>query len=99
MSNVKSILQMADDIISPQLGIWNGQLSDVFGEQYSSLFMRVTPNQLLFDGIPLCVDASGITKIICSVIKRVKPKAIKPLEDDSLRFSLFGHVSYGRKSK
>lgn len=96
---MKSVLQMADTVISPQLGILNGQLSDVFGEKYSSIFMRVRPNQLLFNGIPLCVDTSGITKIICSVIKRQRPITMKLMKDDSFRFAFFEHVSYGQKKK
>lgn len=84
---------MADTVISPHMGILNGQLSDVFGEKYSSIFMRVRPNQLLFNGIPLCVDTSGIAKIICSVIKRLRPKTMKLMEDGSFRFAFFEHVS------
>lgn len=86
---------MADTVISPQLGILNGQLSDVFGKKYSSIFMRVRPNQFLFNGIPMCAGTSVIAKKICSVIKLMRPKTMKLMEDGSLKFAFFEHVSYG----
>lgn len=76
-----------------QLGILNGQLKDIFGEKYTSVFMTTKPSQLLFNGIPLCVNPSGIASIICSVIKSQKTQAIHVADDGSLKFSLFGHVS------
>lgn len=84
---------MAESTMPPQLGILNSQLSDVFGERYSSLFMKTTPRQLLWNGIPLCVRPTGIAKIICSVIRGQKPQAMKEMDDGSLKFSFFGHVS------
>lgn len=80
-------------MIPPQLGLLNSQLKSIFGEKYSSVFMSVKPSQLLWDGIPLCVDPSGIAGIICSVIKSQNAQAIHEMSDGSLRFSLFGHVS------
>lgn len=107
---------MADSTLPPQLAIINGQLKEIFGEKYTSIFMNVKPSQLLvsfwiellkdlliivalfeysqFDGIPLCVNPSGITGIICSVIKSQKPQAIHEMSDGSMKFSLFGHVSH-----
>lgn len=84
---------MAESTIPPQLGILNGQLKDVFGEKFASMFMTVKPIDLLFNGIPLCVNPSGIASFICSVIKNQKPQAIKEMDDGSMRFSMFGHVS------
>lgn len=91
--NLKSVLQTSEGMVPPQLGILNSQLKSIFGEKYSSVFMSVKPSQLLWDGIPLCVDPSGIAGIICSVIKSQNAQAIHEMSDGSLRFSLFGHVS------
>lgn len=84
---------MAESIIPPQLGILNGQLKDIFGEKHASIFQTVKPFDLLFNGIPLCVNTTGIATLICSVIKSQKPQAIKEMADGSLKFSMFGHVS------
>ena len=84
---------MAESTMPAQLGILNGQLKDVFGEKYESMFMSVKLSDLLFDGIPLCVNTSGIAAFICSVIKNQKPQAMKEMDDGSMRFSLFAHVS------
>ncbi|XP_031619587.1 sensory neuron membrane protein 2 [Contarinia nasturtii] len=74
-----------------QLGFLNEQLKEVFGKQYASIFMTVKPSNLLFSGIPLCVDPSGIAEFICKAIKMQRPQAIKEMNDGSLRFSMFGH--------
>lgn len=91
--DLKSALQMAESTMPPQLAILNSQLKEVFGEKYASIFMNVKPSQFLFNGIPLCVNPSGIAGIICSVIKSQKPQAIHEVSDGSLKFSVFGHVS------
>lgn len=57
------------------------------------MFMTTTPADLLFNGIPLCVKPSGLAKAICSVVKKMKPKAIAEMDDGSLNFSMFGFVS------
>ncbi|XP_055324872.1 sensory neuron membrane protein 2 [Sitodiplosis mosellana] len=88
---LNSVVQMAESSMPAQLGILNGQLEDVFGEKYDSMFMTVKVSDLLFDGVPLCVNPSGIASFICSVIKNQKPRAIKEIDDGSMRFSLFGH--------
>lgn len=90
---MKSVLQMAENLIPPLLGILNMQLKDVFGDEYASIFMRAKPSELLFKGISLCVNPGGIAKIICSIIKKQKTQAIHEMNDGSLRFSMFGHVS------
>lgn len=87
----QSVLQVSEAETPAQLGMLNDYLSDVFGKN-DALFMRTKPRELLFEGLPMCVQASGITKIICSVIKSRGIKAIREMGDDSLRFSLFNHV-------
>lgn len=87
---------MAESSIPPQLAILNGQLKAIFGEKRASIFQIAKPIDLLFNGIPLCVDPSGITSFICAVMKNQKPQAIKEMDDGSLRFSMFGHVSNGK---
>lgn len=84
---------MGERSIPPQLAVLNSNLKRVFGEKYGSIFMTTTPAELLFNGIPLCVNSSGLAKAICSVIKKQKPKAIAVMEDGSMRFSMFGFVS------
>lgn len=84
---------MGERSIPPQLAVLNSNLKRVFGEKYASIFMTTTPAELLFNGIPLCVNSSGLAKAICSVIKKQKPKAIAVMEDGSMRFSMFGFVS------
>lgn len=88
------MVQRLEASLPPQLGILNAYLKDVFGEKYTSMFMRTKPSELLFTGITICGGKpSGITKIICSMIKRMRPKAISLESDGSMRFSMFGFVS------
>lgn len=76
----------------PQLALIGANLKQVFGENYSSIFINVKPAEVLFSGIPLCVNPSGVSKIICSVIKSRKIRTMHDMADGSLRFSFFGHV-------
>lgn len=85
---------MAEHQIPAQLSILNSNLKQVFGEKYTSIFMTTTPAELLFNGIPLCLEPNGLAKVICSVIRKQKPKAIAVMDDGSMRFSMFGFVSY-----
>lgn len=85
-------MQTAESIMPPQLAIINGQLADVFGEKYNSLFVSTTPSDYFFNGIPICVDPSGIAKIICSVIKSQHSPTMREMDDGSLKFSLFSYV-------
>lgn len=87
---------MAESQMPPQLAIIERYLSEVFGEKYSSLFMTVKLEDVLFKGIPLCINASGIPSVICSVIKAQGIQTIHEMNDGSLRFSLFGHVSFNK---
>lgn len=77
----------------PQLALIAANVKEVFGEKYSSMFINVKPAEILFAGIPLCVNPLGISRLICSIIKSRKLQTIRELSDGSLRFSLFGHVS------
>lgn len=76
-----------------QLAIVDYQLPNVFGKKYSETFLTISPRQFLFDGIRICIDPEGIARIVCSVIKARGVKAMQELEDGSVRFALFRHVS------
>lgn len=84
---------MAESTMPPQLALIDQNLKEVFGEKYSSLFMKVKPAEVLFTGIPFCANATGLSNLICSVIKSRKIQTIHEMVDGSLRFSFFGHVS------
>lgn len=88
----KSVLQHTEATMPPQLALLNGQFAEVFGEKYKSLFMATKPSELLFDGIPLCINTTGIARIICSVIKSQQAQSIRQMDDGSMRFSFFAHV-------
>lgn len=88
------MLQMAESTMPAQLGLLNGQLKEIFGEKYNSLFMTIKPKDLLFNGIPICAEPKGLAKMICSVIKNQKPQSMREMDDGSLMFSFFSHVSW-----
>lgn len=75
-----------------QLALIDANVKEVFGDKYSSLFMNVKPSEVLFNGIPLCLNATGLSKVICSIIRERKIQTIHEISDGSLRFSFFGHV-------
>lgn len=77
--------------MSAQIGLINRFLHSVFGK-YDDLFITVKPRNLLFDGLPLCQNPDGMSKIICKVIKSRNNKAIRELPDGSFLFSFFNHV-------
>lgn len=79
--------------MSAQIGLIERFLKNIFGK-YSTLFITVKPRDLLFDGLPLCKNPEGITKIVCNVIKKRNNKAIREIDDGSFLFSFFNHVSY-----
>lgn len=88
------MIQKVEGTLPPQLAIINANLKNVFGEKYTSMFMRTKPSELLFSGITICGGKkTGIAKIICSIIKKQRPKAISLESDGSMKFSMFGFVS------
>lgn len=91
-SKKKAVLQTAESMMPAQLGLLNYQLVNIFGEKYSSAFMQIKPIELFWNGIPLCVNTTGMAKIVCSIIKNQKTQTMKEMSDGSLRFSFFGHV-------
>lgn len=92
--SIQGVIQRAENTLPPQLAIINANIKNVFGEKYTSMFMRTNPSELLFTGIKLCSgNMTGLAKIICSIIKRQRPKAISLESDGSMKFSMFGFVS------
>lgn len=59
------------------------------------MFLRTTPKEFLFDGVPFCVNVIGIAKAICKEIEKRNTKTIRVLPDGSMKFSFFNHVSNG----
>lgn len=86
------MLQTTESSMPPQLAFIGANLNEVFGQNYSSMFINVKPAEVLFAGIPLCVNPSGVSKLICSVIKSRKIQTMHEMADGSLRFSFFAHV-------
>lgn len=89
---MKSMLQAAEAQMPAQLAIVDSQLDNVFGEKYKDLFVTVSPREFLFDGMRFCVDPVGIARIVCSVVKAKNVKAIRELEDGSVKFALLYQV-------
>lgn len=71
------------------------ELKNIFGpEAATSMFMKTTPRELLFDGIEFCRDPTAVAQIVCLSIEDRKLQTITKTQDGrALRFSLFGHVS------
>lgn len=75
-----------------QIGLISRFLGDVLGKN-DKMFVSVKVRDVLFDGLPVCKNASGLAKIVCNVIKHKNIKAMRELPDGSFLFSLFNHVS------
>ena len=91
---VQSILQIAEDETYDSLRLINVELNRIFGRP-DTMFLRTTPKQFLFDGVPFCVNVIGIAKAICKEIEKRNTKTIRTMPDGSLRFSFFSHVGCG----
>uniref|UniRef100_A0A182S8A7 Sensory neuron membrane protein 2 n=1 Tax=Anopheles maculatus TaxID=74869 RepID=A0A182S8A7_9DIPT len=87
---VQSILQIAEDETYDSLRLINAELNRIFGRP-DTMFLRTTPKQFLFDGVPFCVNVIGIAKAICKEIEKRNTKTIRTMPDGSLRFSFFSH--------
>lgn len=71
------------------------ELKNIFGaDAASSMFIKTTPDELLFAGIEFCRDPTGVAQIVCMSIEDRKLQTITKTEDGrAMKFSLFGHVS------
>uniref|UniRef100_A0A4Y0BLJ9 Sensory neuron membrane protein 2 n=1 Tax=Anopheles funestus TaxID=62324 RepID=A0A4Y0BLJ9_ANOFN len=87
---IQSILQIAEDETYDSLRLINAELNRIFGRP-DTMFLRTTPKQFLFDGVPFCVNVIGIAKAICKEIEKRNTKTIRTMPDGSLRFSFFSH--------
>ncbi|XP_049292374.1 sensory neuron membrane protein 2 isoform X2 [Anopheles funestus] len=88
--HMNSILQIAEDETYDSLRLINAELNRIFGRP-DTMFLRTTPKQFLFDGVPFCVNVIGIAKAICKEIEKRNTKTIRTMPDGSLRFSFFSH--------
>lgn len=75
-----------------QIGLISRFLGDVFGKN-DNMFITVKVRDVLFDGLPICRNPSGLAKVVCNVIRSRNIKAIRETPDGSFLFSLFHHVS------
>uniref|UniRef100_A0A8D8NYF0 Sensory neuron membrane protein 2 n=4 Tax=Culex pipiens TaxID=7175 RepID=A0A8D8NYF0_CULPI len=87
---IQSILQIAEDETYDSLRLINVELNRIFGRP-DSMFLRTTPKEFLFDGVPFCVNVIGIAKAICKEIEKRNTKTIRVLPDGSMKFSFFNH--------
>lgn len=78
--------------MSAQIGIIERFLKNVFGTN-NDLFITVKPKDLLFDGLKLCKNPTGVAQIICNIIKKRNIKAFRQSSDGAYLFSFFNHVS------
>lgn len=89
------MLQITEEMIKSQLGFVNENILRLFPNE-SSLFMKTTPKQYFFDGIPFCTNVDEITGFLCKVIEDIvehrKIKAIRKLRDGSQSFAFFYYV-------
>jgi hypothetical protein len=99
VSLFQSILQVIEQ--DPQLGAFltliNLQMATLFGPT-DSMFIRTTPRQFLFDGIPFCQSSDQLATVVCGQIAEQNSATIRKMEDGSLRFSFFHHVSIKNQS-
>ncbi|XP_065087461.1 sensory neuron membrane protein 2 isoform X2 [Ochlerotatus camptorhynchus] len=88
--HMNSILQIAEDETYDSLRLINVELNRIFGRP-DSMFLRTTPREFLFDGVPFCVNVIGIAKAICKEIEKRNTKTIRVMPDGSMKFSFFFH--------
>ncbi|XP_021695540.1 sensory neuron membrane protein 2 isoform X1 [Aedes aegypti] len=87
---IQSILQLAEDETYDSLRLINAELNRIFGRP-DSMFLRTTPREFLFEGVPFCVNVIGIAKAICKEIEKRNTKTIRVQPDGSMKFSFFNH--------
>ncbi|XP_055531057.1 sensory neuron membrane protein 2 isoform X1 [Wyeomyia smithii] len=87
---IQSILQIAEDETYDSLRLINVELNRIFGRP-DTMFLRTTPKEFLFDGVPFCVNVIGIAKAICKEIEKRNTKTIRVMPDGSMKFSFFHH--------
>ncbi|XP_063697412.1 sensory neuron membrane protein 2 isoform X5 [Culicoides brevitarsis] len=88
---MNSILQRAETESTANLGFINGELNRVFNRP-DSMFVKTTPKEFLFDGIPFCIKpVIGIAAIICKQIADAKSNTVTQFDDGSLKFALFNY--------
>ncbi|XP_063697409.1 sensory neuron membrane protein 2 isoform X2 [Culicoides brevitarsis] len=88
---LQSILQRAETESTANLGFINGELNRVFNRP-DSMFVKTTPKEFLFDGIPFCIKpVIGIAAIICKQIADAKSNTVTQFDDGSLKFALFNY--------
>ncbi|XP_055621367.1 sensory neuron membrane protein 2 isoform X2 [Toxorhynchites rutilus septentrionalis] len=88
--HMNSILQIAEDETYDSLRLINVELNRIFGRP-DSMFLRTTPKEFLFDGVPFCVNVIGIAKAICKEIEKRNTKSVKMMPDGSMKFAFFNH--------
>ncbi|XP_053689569.1 sensory neuron membrane protein 2 isoform X2 [Sabethes cyaneus] len=88
--HMNSILQIAEDETYDSLRLINVELNRIFGRP-DTMFLRTTPKEFLFDGVPFCVNVIGIAKAICKEIEKRNTKTIRVMPDGSMKFSFFNH--------
>ena len=76
------------------MGLIAPELNNIFGPDSSkSMFLKTTPQNLLFDGIEFCRDPVGVAQIVCMSIEDRKLQTIVKTDDGrAMKFSLFSHV-------
>lgn len=95
--NFQLILQTAE-VETPSLITFiggNSVLSRVFGN-HSAPFTKYRVRDLLFDGIAFCANPTlPISLLFCREIRArsVRSSNLEVMDDGSIVFSLFGHVS------
>lgn len=79
------------------MGFVNKNIFRIFPNE-SSLYMKTTPKQYFFDGVPFCLDVDEITGFLCKlvedVVKHRNIKAIRKSSDGGQKFAFFYYVSY-----
>ncbi len=72
----QAVLQITEDIVNSQLELINQYIFRIFPNQ-SSLFIRTTPKQYFFDGIPFCLSGDEVTVFICRVVEDIVKRNIQ----------------------
>lgn len=91
---MQSVLQIAPDLLPDLIGLLNGLLDAVFGPgSNTSPFIRTTPKQYLFEGVPFCTGTGLGPTLVCPIVAERGTKTVRVEPDGHLRFSFFNHVS------
>ncbi|XP_059614472.1 sensory neuron membrane protein 2 [Phlebotomus argentipes] len=89
--HINSVLLEVESTMEIMLETINQAVDFIFGPN-SSMIMRTTPRQFLFEGIEFCwPGVHPLSDIVCNIVKQQMTDAMQILPDGTLSFAMFRH--------